>query len=149
MLLWVALECTPYRRFVVDLYLSDAKNLWTVEVPKILNFLYGNAKGKLTSKDFFSFKQSHTLSKRNNTRHTHTQDYWYFVQVTTKPKNNKTISTQSVSSIRYGRWLFSQMIIIVSSILMIGYILPIYLFDFIINRKFDYILHHLIQKYSI
>ena len=54
MLLWVALECTPYRRFVVDLYLSDAKNLWTVEVPKILNFLYGNAKGKLTSKDFLA-----------------------------------------------------------------------------------------------
>ena len=70
MLLWAALECTPYRRFVVDLYLSDAKNLWTVEVPKILNFLYGNAKGKLTSKDFFSFKQSHTLSKRNYTSHT-------------------------------------------------------------------------------
>ena len=70
MLLWVALECTPYRRFVVDLYLSDAKNLWTVEVPKILNFLYGNAKGKLTSKDFYA-SSNFILSKNQITPNTY------------------------------------------------------------------------------
>ena len=72
MLLWVALEFTPYRRFVVDLYLSDAKNLWTVEVPKILNFLYGNAKGKLTSKDFLALSN---LIPCPNEIILHTQDY--------------------------------------------------------------------------